>query len=241
MSTFFAFIRNSTSLKNHSDFKSDDEGIGYICLFVFVKMLVWVCICQNVCLHLSKCLFVFVKMFVCIRQNVCLFTWRRERALPAEEVLHQARLVLLVAVPGQFNLIVCLFVCFCCIFVEICLLFVKDSTCFAFGGRPRPFGLLDKSIASPSACAFAWLLPTGGLPLPLPTLSIGKVDPSSSPDETTLVVIWSEDETTLVIWSEDETTPDVIIWSEETPSSSTSSLAPIAPLNSNSPACKLER
>ena len=189
-------------------------------------------------------------MFVCVCQNVCLFTWRREHALPAEEVLHQARLVLLVAVPGQFNLIVCLFVClsvclfvcFCCIFVEICLLFVKDST-FAFGGRPRPFGLLDKSIASPSACACAWLLPTGGLPLPLPTLSIGKVDPSSSPDETTLVVIWSEDETTtdVIIWSEDETTPDVIIWSEETPSSSPSSLAPIAPLNSNSPACKLER
>ena len=114
MSTFFAFIRNSTSLKNHSDFKSDDEGIGYICLFVFVKMLVWVCICQNVCLHLSKCLFVFVKMFVCIRQNVCLFTWRRERALPAEEVLHQVRLVLLVVPPGQFNLIFCLFLLHFC-------------------------------------------------------------------------------------------------------------------------------
>ena len=138
-------------------------------------------------MYLSNWLFVFVKMFVCFCQSVCLFTWKRWSALPAAEVLHQARLVLLVAQPE--NSMHCLSVGR----LSVCLFFscLSDITCFAFGGRPRPFGLA-KDIASPIFVVIfspsGWLLAIGGLPHPLGTLDKGKVDPSSSPD----VVVCSE-------------------------------------------------
>ena len=75
-------------------------------------------------------------------------------------------------------------------FVESFLFLIKDSTCFAFGGRPRTFGL-EKNIASPvlSSTPSAGILAFGGLPLLLGLLDKDKVgsSPFSSKDETTLI------------------------------------------------------